>query len=137
MFGADPPRSLIEIDENRASMDRESYSDDSVPPTPTIPTSGHGDRRGGQDVATFSSDFRERRRRAEKLSRFFGVAYQNIDLITTPPVPPTPEVKLRSQDVRVDVSMAGRQVWAYDGHRKPRQTDETDVRDKLRMLKAA
>ncbi|KIY72740.1 hypothetical protein CYLTODRAFT_485984 [Cylindrobasidium torrendii FP15055 ss-10] len=142
LFGEDPPSNLINItDDSRVSVDRNStyseYETENRPPTPVTPTTPMAPQPAAADA--FTSDFRDRRRRAEKLSRFFGVAYQTIDV--PPPtfaVPPPMAERKRSQEVQVDVTVTGnngKRFWALDGG-KTREADMLDVRDRLRSMKA-
>lgn len=87
------------------------------PPSPTEPLSS----------ATIT--FQERRRRAAKLSRFFGVGYQDISSSLRDVVPPPPTA-------HVDVKMAGRRFWSFDSRPDMQNVDMADAIDKLRGLKA-
>ncbi|KAF5377558.1 hypothetical protein D9615_005261 [Tricholomella constricta] len=101
----------------------------SIPSPPLSPTS------------TTSATFRERRRRAAKLTQFFGVNYQDISksITQTFVVPSTPKEAITSIDapvVEVDVKVAGRRFWGLaDGELK--NAEVADVIDKLRGLKAS
>lgn len=88
-----------------------------------------------------SSTFSERRRRAAKLSHFFGVNYQDISTsinnVETPPLPPPVET-YDLPSVEVDVQVAGRRFWGFtDNHGQMKAAEMADVIDKLRDLKAA
>lgn len=119
------------------SVDRNStyseYETENRPPTPVTPTAPTTPRPAAD---AFTSDFRDRRRRAEKLSRFFGVAYQTIDVPPPTLAVPPPKTE-RSQEVQVDVTVSGngKRFWALDGG-KTREPDMLDVRDRLRSMKA-
>lgn len=86
--------------------------------------------------------FQERRRRAAKLSRFFGVGYQDItpSLVSESAAPssPPPVAAPRSPrrlDADVDVRVTGRnRFWNFNTETKPKQTNVYDVLDKLRKL---
>ena len=132
-------------DEARVSIDHGGHGLYSV--VPHVPQAD--DRHVRQPIldaehSTFSSDFRDRRRRAEKLSRFFGVAYQSIDYVPPPPVSkPSPVISpfppsSPEGSVQIDVKMTGRRFWAFDAEReRTKEADITDVMDRLRLLKAA
>lgn len=90
------------------------------------------------------STFSERRRRAAKLSHFFGVSYQDISTSLKniePPPPPPPVAKVEKYNlpsVEVDVQVAGRRFWGFTDNRGQMKAAEmADVIDKLRDLKAA
>lgn len=78
-----------------------------------------------------AKSFQERRRRAAKLSRFFGVGFQDIALSpdVLPPVPDTPI----DVDV-VDVKVSGRRFWSFSERSK--DADMQKAIQKLRGLKA-
>ncbi|KAK0208589.1 hypothetical protein DFS33DRAFT_1380098 [Desarmillaria ectypa] len=160
VFGQDPPSELILIDDARPSSRRESFSSNVsthniVPPTPALmysPSSSPEDERmplhskdhssntiptdlSDVDDITFTPAFRERRRRAAKLSRFFGVAYQDMSSSVPTIAPPIEEQS--TPDVQVDVQVTGRRFWGFDGGYTTREADIADVIDKLRCLKAA
>ncbi|KAK0465411.1 uncharacterized protein EV420DRAFT_1760093 [Desarmillaria tabescens] len=163
VFGQDPPSELILIDDARPSSRRHSFSSNVsshsiVPPTPALvysPSSSPEDERmlpysvnrsnndapadsSDADDCTFTSAFRERRRRAAKLSRFFGVAYQDMSSSIPTTAPPIEEqVERPTPDVQVDVQVTGRRFWGFDGGYTTREADIADVIDKLRCLKAA
>jgi hypothetical protein len=91
------------------------------------------------------ASFRERRRRAAKLSRFFGVGYQ--DLTSSLGVQDPPVVSkithirsdsIEEENVAVDVRVTGRgRFWGLsDGQRNLQNADVVDVIDKLRGLRA-
>lgn len=89
------------------------------------------------DDSTFTSAFRERRRRAAKLSRFFGVAYQDMSSSSVPTTASPIEEHPTHDHVQVDVQVTGRRFWGFDGGYTTREADMADVIDKLRCLKAA
>lgn len=87
------------------------------------------------------STFNERRRRAAKLSHFFGVNYQDISTslnnVGTPAPPPSVET-YDLPSAEVDVQVAGRRFWGFTDNRGQMKAAEmADVIDKLRDLKAA
>jgi hypothetical protein len=83
--------------------------------------------------------FRDRRRRAAKLTQFFGVGYQDISS-SIPRFARDSDVSPGSgfpaEGVRVDVKMSSRRFWG-DAHGTVRDADMVDVIDKLRGLKAS
>lgn len=89
------------------------------------------------DDFTFTSAFRERRRRAAKLSRFFGVAYQDVSPSVVSTTASPIEQHPPHDHVQVDVQITGRRFWGFDGGHTTREADMADVIDKLRCLKAA
>ncbi|KAG7450350.1 uncharacterized protein BT62DRAFT_927662 [Guyanagaster necrorhizus] len=159
VFGQDPPSELILIDDAQPLSRRHSFSSNVsthslVPPTPSLmagPSPSPEDERmpphskdlsdnvvsdlSDVDDFTFTSAFRERRRRAAKLSRFFGVAYQDMSSSVPTTAPPIEERS--TPDVQVDVQITGRRFWGFDGGHTTREADMADVIDKLRYLKAA
>lgn len=87
-----------------------------------------------------SLTFNERRRRAAKLSRFFGVNYQDISrsIVTQETSPPPIKPHEGFPAVEVDVKVAGRRFWSFtDGRDHLKNAEVVDVIDKLRGLKAA
>lgn len=85
------------------------------------------------------TDFHERRRRAAKLSRFFGVGYQDFSssMERSDPPPRMPSRTPASKDeVGVKISAPGR-FWGLSDGRRMRDAQMIDVIDKLRDLKAA
>ncbi|KAK0246078.1 hypothetical protein EDD85DRAFT_783791 [Armillaria nabsnona] len=165
VFGEDPPSELILIDDARPSSRRHSFSSNVsthsiVPPTPALmysPSSSPEDERmlphpldrfdndnnnnptdsSDADDFAFTSAFRERRRRAAKLSRFFGVAYQDMSSSSVPTTASPIEERPTHDHVQVDVQVTGRRFWGFDGGYTTREADMADVIDKLRCLKAA
>lgn len=93
------------------------------------------------DTPNFIDTFQERRRRAAKLSRFFGVGFQDLtpSLVTAPEVPGLPESTHHHPTVAVDVKMSGPgRFWGFaDGRRNLKEADMVDVIDKLRGMKAS
>ncbi|KAF5374759.1 hypothetical protein D9758_000124 [Tetrapyrgos nigripes] len=98
-------------------------------------------RRSSDSVLepTGTSTFQDRRRRAAKLTQFFGVGYQDISS-SLPQFARdndfSPGSDLSGAGVRVDVKMSSRRFWG-DGHGTVRDADMVDVIDKLRGLKAS
>ncbi|KAK0198689.1 hypothetical protein F5146DRAFT_1131652 [Armillaria mellea] len=165
VFGEDPPSELILIDDARPSSRRHSFSSNAsthsiVPPTPALmhsPSSSPEEERmlphpldrfdnnnnniptdsSDADDSTFTSAFRERRRRAAKLSRFFGVACQDVSSSVVPTIASPIEERPTHDHVQVDVQVTGRRFWGFDGGYTTREADMADVIDKLRCLKAA
>ncbi|KAF8078455.1 hypothetical protein FPV67DRAFT_1775657 [Lyophyllum atratum] len=86
-----------------------------------------------------TTQFRDRRRRAAKLTQFFGVSYQDISqsISQTFVLPPTPKQDAAAMPmVEVDVKVAERRFWGLaDGEMK--NAEVADVINKLRGLKAA
>ncbi|KAG5654753.1 hypothetical protein H0H81_003761 [Sphagnurus paluster] len=92
--------------------------------------------------STMSANFRERRRRAAKLTQFFGVNYQDISesasqtfVASTPTqlLPTNTDSPILEVGVKV---AAGRRFWGLsDGQMK--NAEVADVLDKLRGLKAS
>ncbi|KAF8213392.1 hypothetical protein K438DRAFT_1091219 [Mycena galopus ATCC 62051] len=79
--------------------------------------------------------FQDRRRRAAKLSRFFGVGFQDIglspELLTTPRGPRGPVTS-----VEVDVKVSGRRFFGVFSDRPKEGDDMQEAIQKLRGLKA-
>ncbi|KAJ7275347.1 hypothetical protein B0H12DRAFT_253834 [Mycena haematopus] len=107
---------------------------DEVPSTPppfSAATEGIPASSVAQDALP-AGTFRDRRRRAAKLSRFFGVGFQDIglspELLTTPRSPDT--------TAEVDVKVSGRRFFGVFSDR-PKEGDEMhEAIQKLRGLKA-
>ncbi|KAG5644740.1 hypothetical protein DXG03_007869 [Asterophora parasitica] len=127
-----PPSSYDKAEPTSRPLSDIVLSDSSNLPSPNSPTS------------TASAMFRERRRRAAKLTQFFGVNYQDMPQSINESsfvVPSTPKhavqiVDLDAPVVEVDVKVAGRRFWGLaDGEMK--NADVVDVLDKLRGLKAS
>ncbi|KAL1690358.1 hypothetical protein GGG16DRAFT_114106 [Schizophyllum commune] len=97
--------------------------------------------------------FQERRRRAAKLSRFFGVGYQDLTptlismpsptssspsspISAAPPLVNQPETHPAHPTANVDVRVTGRaRFWNFSNHEtKSKSTNVHDVLDKLRKL---
>ncbi|KAJ7102233.1 hypothetical protein B0H15DRAFT_769086, partial [Mycena belliarum] len=88
------------------------------------------------DEPKASDSFQDRRRRAAKLSRFFGVGFQDISLPpeavpmpspqTTPPIP--------DPQIEVAVKFSGRRFWGFSDRSK--DGDMREAIQKLRGLKA-
>ncbi|KAG6842526.1 hypothetical protein C0991_000052 [Blastosporella zonata] len=92
-----------------------------------------------------SSSFSERRRRAAKLTQFFGVSYQDISQsIAGKMLPPLSNQKSFAANVtinppvpvEVNVKIAGRRFWGLLD-REMKNADVIDVIDELRELRAA
>ncbi|KAJ7225790.1 hypothetical protein GGX14DRAFT_318659, partial [Mycena pura] len=73
------------------------------------------------------NNFQDRRRRAAKLSRFFGVGFQDILM-------PEKEPTLPGAKVEVDVKVSGRRFWGFGD--RPKDSDMHEAIQKLRGLKA-
>lgn len=88
--------------------------------------------------------FTERRRRAAKLAKFFGVEYHDLSeslLIPLKPSPLTdsaPDVTSPSPPIEVDVQVSSpTRFWGIvDGWRNDKETTMNDVAAKLREMKA-
>ncbi|RDB29087.1 hypothetical protein Hypma_015357 [Hypsizygus marmoreus] len=86
------------------------------------------------------STFRERRRRAAKLTQFFGVDYQELVPTITQKIgsfPTNYEMENRPPTVEVDVKVAGRRFWSFSDGRQMKTAEVADVIDQLRGLRAA
>ncbi|KAJ6604335.1 hypothetical protein DFH09DRAFT_1068037 [Mycena vulgaris] len=158
LFGQEPPSELIQIHDEReidhfrdstttlstvmtvapplrdrptsvsstGTMANDLEGDEDVPPTPPPFSTA----RVTDDADTKSSSFQDRRRRAAKLSRFFGVGFQDISL------PPEPEVPIPdARIVEVDVKVSGRRFWSFNDRSK--DGDMQEAIHKLRGLKAS
>lgn len=75
-----------------------------------------------------TTTFRDRRRRAAKLTRFFGVKYQDLSPIAVPRSSP--------YTIEVNVKVGRRKFWDFT-NRRMRAATMPDVLDTLRSLKAA
>ena len=91
--------------------------------------------------------FTERRRRATKLAKFFGVGYHDLSKslhIPTKPSPPTDSSldvtspHYPSPSIEVDVQLSGpTRFWGIiDGRRHAKEADMRDVAARLRVMKA-
>ncbi|KAJ7042552.1 hypothetical protein C8F04DRAFT_1076290 [Mycena alexandri] len=157
LFGQEPPSELIQIhDERESDHFRDSTATlltathplrDRANSTASIGTIAN-DLEVEEEVprtpppfATFeipdpvsapatTTSFQERRRRAAKLSRFFGVGFQDISLGETAPPPP---VAIAKEEVDVKVS-TGRRFWSFNDRAK--EGDMQEAIQKLRGLKA-
>ncbi|KAJ7169572.1 hypothetical protein C8R46DRAFT_1217256 [Mycena filopes] len=155
LFGQEPPSELIQIHDERESDHFRDSTATLLTPTPplrdranstaSIGTLGN-DLEVEEEVpktpppfATFeipdpmsapatTTTFRERRRRAAKLSRFFGVGFQDISLGEVAPPVPTATAEV---DVKVS---AGRRFWGFNERSK--DGDMQEAIQKLRGLKA-
>ncbi|KAF7306675.1 Sec7 domain protein [Mycena indigotica] len=145
LFGQEPPAELIQILDDRENVDP---SRDSVALSTLMTSTPLRDRANsvssladgvGAAATTPSavapeaeeSDvniFQDRRRRAAKLSRFFGVGFQ--DITSLPDVLPVPVVS----NTQVDVKVAGRRFWSFGD--RPRDSDMREAISQLRGLKA-
>ncbi|KAJ7919125.1 hypothetical protein B0H13DRAFT_1990512 [Mycena leptocephala] len=157
LFGQEPPPELIQIHDERGNStatlstlltvtpplrDRANSTssvgtandvemDIVIPSTPPPFATVHAvDAPEPSTVPT--SSFQERRRRAAKLSRFFGVGFQDILLPSGPEsAPPIPETK-----VEVAVKVSGqRRFWSFND--RPKDGDMQEAIEKLRGLKAS
>ncbi|KIY45406.1 hypothetical protein FISHEDRAFT_76588 [Fistulina hepatica ATCC 64428] len=121
-----------------AGASTSSHGASSSPVSSTAPLTG---ARPASDHAHSNSEpdwtsFRDRRRRAAKLSQFFGVSHQDItDAQLNGPVPPVPALPERPTHYspEVDVFVAGRSFW---GEGKVRPADIEDVRGRLREMRS-
>jgi hypothetical protein len=110
--------------------------------TPSSDTATNNQDSALHSSLPLSSTFSERRRRAAKLSRFFGVNYQDISTsLNTLQATPQPTCQIDTYDlpsVEVDVKVVGRRFWGFtDGRSQMKTAEMVDVIDKLRDLKAA
>ncbi|GLB36308.1 hypothetical protein LshimejAT787_0305960 [Lyophyllum shimeji] len=110
------------------------------PPSDTIPNDSSEAPEPPSPTST-SATFRERRRRAAKLSQFFGVNYQDISesvrqTFVMPAAPKQDTSRVPPPVVEVDVKVAGRRFWGL-ADSELKTADVADVIDKLRGLKAA
>lgn len=91
--------------------------------------------------------FTERRRRAAKLAKFFGVGYHDlsksllIPLRSSPPTESRPDItssQNHSPTIEVDVQLSGpTRFWGMiDGRRSEKEADMNDVAARLREMKA-
>ncbi|THU91773.1 hypothetical protein K435DRAFT_968020 [Dendrothele bispora CBS 962.96] len=126
-----PTSSFLSLTPRHSEGDLRSY-------TKRQPSSNSVDTIDSGLESVSNNTFRERRRRAAKLTQFFGVGYQDISASlprTTRDIPqrssPGP-----GPGVRVDIKTSGRRFWG-DGHGTVRDADIADVIDKLRDLKAS
>ncbi|KAJ7139814.1 hypothetical protein C8R44DRAFT_314274 [Mycena epipterygia] len=105
------------------------------PPTPPPFSTTHTIDDPQSTVTTLppTSSFQDRRRRAAKLSRFFGVGYQDISLSPDTAVPPP--VPIADVQVEVDVKVSGRRFWSFNDRSK--DGDMQEAIQKLRGLKAS
>ncbi|KAJ7666428.1 hypothetical protein B0H17DRAFT_263881 [Mycena rosella] len=151
VFGQDPPTELIQIhDERESDHFRDSTATlstfmtitpplrdraNSVSSTGTIANEVEMDEEEVPQTpppfSTTHDDATPRavlRRRTAKLSRFFGVGFQDISLSaeTAPPVPQT--------RIDVDVKVSGRRFWSFSDRSK--DGDMAEAIQKLRQMKA-
>lgn len=97
------------------------------------------------------ADFHARRRRAQKLSRFFGVGYQDLSAIDVDvperalspdsafypsPVEEVPRMRPPPSPAEVDVKINGPSgFWGFvDGRHQMKEADPQDVMRRLRAL---
>ena len=91
--------------------------------------------------------FTERRRRAAKLSKFFGVGYHDLSKSLHVPMKPSPPTDsgldatsshYTSPSIEVDVQLSGpTRFWGIiDGRRNDKEADMNDVAARLRVMKA-
>ncbi|KAF7339915.1 Sec7 domain protein [Mycena venus] len=108
--------------------------DDQVSSTPP-PFSTVTEEPAEPSILPRAPTFQDRRRRAAKLSRFFGVGFQDIGLspvLTTPRSPPQSPVT----SVEVDVKVSGRRFFGVFSDRPKEGDDMQEAIQKLRGLKA-
>ncbi|KAJ7456681.1 hypothetical protein FB451DRAFT_1143440 [Mycena latifolia] len=164
LFGQEPPSELIQIHDERqvdhfrdstatlstimapapplrdransvsstATIANEVEADDELPPTPPPFSTSHA---MDDDPKTSQGSFQDRRRRAAKLSRFFGVGFQDISLPpgTAPAIPEAPP--LPDTRIEVDVKVSGRRFWSFSDRSK--DGDMQEAIQKLRGLRAS
>lgn len=111
--------------------------EEELPPTPPPFSTTHIIDTSQSTVTTLppSSSFQDRRRRAAKLSRFFGVGYQDISL--SPDTAPPPPVPIADVRVDVDVKVSGRRFWSFNDRDRSKDGDMQEAIQKLRGLKAS
>jgi len=108
------------------------HVEDKEVPSTSPPFATVTEETPGSSTAAPAPSFQDRRRRAAKLSRFFGVGFQDIglspELLTTPRSPVT--------SVEVDVKVSGRRFFGVFGDRPKDGDDMQEAIQKLRGLKA-
>ncbi|THH20218.1 hypothetical protein EW146_g1083 [Bondarzewia mesenterica] len=153
--------SIIDTPSLRSRKSESDYArqDARPPPTPppfsqifrVEPAQPAASLRRAPTDAENNATFRQRRMRAAKLSRFFGVAYHDLSesLNADPPPPPLHSAFSRVEDamepptvtklpaVEVDVKFEPGRFWALmDGrHHNVREPDMNDVIGKLRQMR--
>ncbi|CAK5265283.1 unnamed protein product [Mycena citricolor] len=134
LFGQEPPSELFQIQREEGSLSEAAPGPLRQRADSTTSIPGEVD----DDPSTLSlpfvddprdSAFQERRRRAAKLARFFGVGYQDIVL----PALPTSFFDTDA-DVDVKVTGKGRRFWSFSDRTK--DGDMAEAIHKLRGLKA-
>ncbi|KAJ7783442.1 hypothetical protein DFH07DRAFT_787733 [Mycena maculata] len=120
-----PLRDRANSTSSSGTVPNEVEVDEDMPPTPPPFSTAHV-----IDDAVLESpptnNFQDRRRRAAKLSRFFGVGFRDLSL-------PPEAMPLPSPQVEVDVKVGGRRFWTFNDRSKDNM-EEAMVQ--LRGLKA-
>lgn len=82
--------------------------------------------------------FQDRRRRAAKLTRFFGVGFPAISSSVTDDVPKVtlPAPAQSSRAVQVEINVAGRRLWGYTNDGGLQEAEMHEVIHQLRELRA-
>ncbi|KAJ7071301.1 hypothetical protein C8F01DRAFT_427031 [Mycena amicta] len=151
VFGQEPPAELIQVQDDREEEDpsRDSMafsalfastptlrdragsvsslgdaSADELPATP--PPFSTSFARGEEGETRDTNNFQDRRRRAAKLSRFFGV---DVTAGLPDAMPALPTAKMQ-----VDVKVSGRRFWGFND--RPKDSDMQEAMKKLREMKA-
>ncbi|KAH8835214.1 hypothetical protein DL96DRAFT_33549 [Flagelloscypha sp. PMI_526] len=144
----------IDISLNSVSLESEHSNSGLKPPESPLPdrppsaTPSHdSDQRSSSQPQLIVQDIDEReifalrRRRAAKLSKFFGVGHLATSLLerdqpdVQPAAPPSP-VRTIGVDVKV-VHHSGRRMWGLLEGQSPREADMQDVINQLRGLKSS
>lgn len=137
-----PPREVDTPRTRRVRLEVDEFVDlhPTPPPFSSITKQHNHVRRVSSSISeevgsdSLGVEFKERRRRAAKLSRFFGVGYHEFTqaLVVLPQPPPPPAVQLEApSSVEVRVGQPG---W-FGGPGKVKQTNVSDVIGKLRELR--
>ncbi|KAJ6574797.1 hypothetical protein B0H19DRAFT_1125804 [Mycena capillaripes] len=126
-----PLRDRANSTSSTGTVANEVEVDVEVPSTPPPFSTVHAvDDTPEPSTSPALTNFQERRRRAAKLSRFFGVGFQDILLSPAPEAAPIPETR-----VEVDVKVGGRRFWSFSDRPKD-GGDMQEAIQKLRGLKA-
>ncbi|KAJ6627239.1 hypothetical protein B0H10DRAFT_428106 [Mycena sp. CBHHK59/15] len=103
---------------------------DELPHTPPPFATAHliDDAESSVSPDSTKANFQDRRRRAAKLSRFFGVGFQEISPDTiAPALPPT--------QVGVDIKVSGRRFWGFHDRSKDTDMQDTDMQEAIQRLR--
>ncbi|KAJ7130052.1 hypothetical protein C8R43DRAFT_896262 [Mycena crocata] len=136
-----PLRDRANSNSSTATVANENVNEDGngaegIPATPPPFSTSHV--VDDPESSTHTTSFQERRRRAAKLSRFFGVGFQDIDISLSPetaPAPaPAPTPPFSDSRAEVDVKVSGRRFWGFNDRSK--DGDMQEAIQKLRGLRA-